>query len=62
MATLPQGWREGHEGEAICPHRDMSVCRECATRPEIVDVYGKHYWIDDAEERDALQREMAEAV
>src|SRR6266511_260708 len=38
---LPSGFREGHQGDLACPHRDCSVCPKCAAAyPEIVEVRG----------------------
>ena len=46
MARKPKGFRTGHDDSLACPHRDVSVCRKCATQyAEIVEVYGRHYWI-----------------
>lgn len=56
MTTMPRGWREGHGGDVACPHRDCSVCRECARRAEVVEVYGQHFWIPDPAERIAMAR------
>lgn len=45
----------GDEGNLICRHRDLSCCNTCANEyDEIVDIYGKHFWIDDAELRAEL--------
>lgn len=58
---LPRGWRRGHQDDLACPHRDVSVCPPCAAaHAEVVEVYGQHYWMPDAEERAALLAEMAE--
>jgi len=55
MARKPKGFRTGHDDSLACPHRDVSVCRKCATQyAEIVEVYGRHYWIADVAERRAL--------
>jgi hypothetical protein len=54
--SLPAGWREGHEGDVVCPHRDCSVCRECAQRAEVVEVCGRHFWISDPLERNAMRK------
>lgn len=49
----------GDEGDLICNHRDLSCCDMCANaHDEIVDVFGKHFWIDDADMRAQLM-EMA---
>ena len=43
------------DGYLICQHRDLSVCTSCATaHDEIVEVFGVHYWIPDADERQHL--------
>src|SRR5580765_4967327 len=46
----PRTFRTNADGSAVCPHRDLSVCRECAALPGVVDVYGAHYVLppDDA--------------
>ena len=54
---LPKGWQTGHGGDIACPHRDCSCCRECAKRPEVVEVYGQHFWVPDERERAKLQAE-----
>ncbi len=52
MTPLPHGFREGHQGDLACPHRDISCCPRCADHhPEIVDCLGVHYWIPDPVER-----------
>lgn len=49
---MPRGWREGLEGEAVCPHRDLSVCRVCEEEhaERVVNVFGKFYWASDVED------------
>lgn len=39
------------DGTAVCPHRDLSVCPECATA---------HYFVEDPTERDELREMLAE--
>ena len=57
MARKPKGFREGHTGNLACPHRDVTCCPQCAAKhPEIVEVYGQHFWIADQSERAALGR------
>lgn len=52
MKRLPRGFRRGHQGDLACPHRDVSCCSACAkAHPEIVDVYGQHFWVPDQQER-----------
>lgn len=48
---LPRGWRRGTQDEVACPHRDLSVCPTCATEPEVMDVFGAHYWVRNPVER-----------
>lgn len=53
---LPHSFREGHSGDLACPHRDVSCCSSCAhAHPEIVEVYGQHFWVADLAERVALK-------
>ena len=60
MSALPPGFREGHSGDLACPHRDVSCCRACAeAHPEIVEVYGQHFWVADPTERAELARMLA---
>jgi hypothetical protein len=55
----PRGFREGHDGSLACPHRDVSVCPTCAAKhAEIVDVYGRHFWVADPVERKQLIDDM----
>lgn len=62
MGRLPQGYRRGHDDSIACPHRDLSVCPGCAIlHPELVEVYGNHYWIADPKERETLKAEMVKA-
>jgi len=56
---LPKCFREGHDGSLAYPHRDVSTCEACERLyPQIVDVLGAHYWIDDPKEREALRSEV----
>jgi hypothetical protein len=59
---IPRGWRySGPNESAACPHRDLSVCAECAERyaDRLVDVYGATYWMETDAERDDLLAHMA---
>lgn len=52
MKRMPRSFRKGHDDSLACQHRDVSCCPQCAAKyEEIVDVYGKHFWIADPEER-----------
>lgn len=55
---MPRGWRTGLEGEAVCPHRDLSVCRVCADdhADKVVNVFGNWYWAADAADLDYLRK------
>ncbi len=61
MKRLPRTLRRGHDDSVACVHRDLSVCPHCADafKPELVDVYGQHFWMPDSVERMALLSEMA---
>ena len=51
----PTGWHEAADGTITCPHRDLTVCPDCAdTHPEAVNVSGAHFWIADPDERTEL--------
>ncbi len=52
-------YRTNADGSAVCPHRDMSVCADCATHPHIVEVFGAHYHLTDPADREALAEDMA---
>lgn len=54
ITTIPVGWHEASDGTLSCPHRDLSVCTECAARPEAVEVAGAYFWIPDPADREAL--------
>jgi len=57
IVTVPAiGWRENPDGSLICPHRDLSVCRECSAvyADVIVDVYGRWFYDPTGEIREAL--------
>lgn len=51
----PKHWHEQADGSLVCPHRDLSVCPDCAaSHVEAVDVFGQHFWIADPADRDAF--------
>jgi hypothetical protein len=56
--TMPKGWKTGHGGDVSCPHRDVSVCPDCAKRVEVVDVYGQAFWVSSAIARFDLLKSM----
>lgn len=59
MTKLPRGFRLGHDDSLACPHRDCSTCDLCEkAHPEIVEVYGVHFWVADLKEREKLKAEM----
>lgn len=63
MKKLPRNFRYDHDDSLICPHREVSCCDECAeAHEEIIEVYGRHYWEPDKQERDKLLAEMAAAA
>jgi hypothetical protein len=41
--SSPASWRTNADGSLVCDHRDMSVCRECAQHPLVLDCMGAHY-------------------
>ena len=47
----PRGWRTFPDGHLCCPHRDGSVCRDCATHPAVVEVVAQHVWAPTPAER-----------
>lgn len=54
----PKGWRTGHDGDLACPHRDVSVCADCARlHVEVIEIYGQHFWIASEAERAVLENE-----
>jgi hypothetical protein len=56
---MPRGFRVGHNGDLACPHRDVSCCDNCAkNNPEIVEVFGQHFWESDPVENATLRKEM----
>ena len=46
--------RHNADGSAVCPHRDLSVCADCASWEAMVEVAGVHYFVPDADERAEL--------
>jgi hypothetical protein len=60
---LPNGLRLGHDESVACKHRDLSVCPVCAAAfaPDLVDVYGQHFWVPDPAER-ALLHPLADCA
>lgn len=59
-ATTVIRFRSNADGTAVCPHRDLSVCTECASHPEIVEVSGAHFHIADPAERAELAAMLAD--
>lgn len=62
--SLPPDWLEGHDGGLACPHRNMSVCDACTKGPhahQVIDVFGVHFWVASAAERDELTVALATA-
>jgi hypothetical protein len=53
-------FRSNADGTAVCIHRDLSVCDECAKHEAIVEVIGAHYYVPNATEREMLRAELAE--
>jgi len=52
-------YRFNADGSAVCAHRDLSVCPKClAADPNLVDVIGAVYLVDDPDERAALRAAM----
>ena len=50
VTCKPKGFRE-FDGELICPHRNRSVCNDCATAyGNIYEAWGVHYWAHNIEE------------
>lgn len=62
MNTTANTFYVDHDGSVVCHHRDISCCPECATHPEIVEVYGVHYHVPDAAERAELLADIARTV
>lgn len=63
----PSTWRTNADGSLVCPHRDLSVCAECARHPEVIEVYGAHYWdpdesFDTERSRQAMARLYADGI
>jgi hypothetical protein len=59
MSTDPARWNTNADGSLVCPHRDMSVCRECAQHPQVLDVMGAHYIDHDGRLAAMLAEEAA---
>ena len=50
VTCKPKGFGE-FDGELVCPHRNRSVCNDCATAyGNIYEVWGVHYWAHNIEE------------
>lgn len=43
----PAYWRTDADGSLVCPHRDLSVCSDCATLPGVTEVAGAHFYDPD---------------
>jgi len=48
-------FRSNADGTAVCAHRDLSVCDECAKDESIVEVVGAHYHVPNPADRDELR-------
>ena len=59
MNRLPAGFRTNADDSLACAHRDVSVCTSCASRDDVVDVYGAHYYVPDAADRAHLAASLA---
>ena len=59
--TLMTGptFRTNADGTAVCAHRDLSVCDECAKDEAIVEVVGAHYYVPNPADRDELRSMLA---
>ena len=58
---MPKGFHEGHTGNLACQHRDVTCCQKCAgAHPEIIEVYGQHFWVDDPRDRANLVGSMSD--
>lgn len=42
-------FRQNADASIVCPHRSQSCCPDCATLPNVREVYGVHYYLTDAE-------------
>ena len=61
VTRKPKGFGE-FDGELVCPHRNRSVCNNCATAyGNIYEVWGVHYWARNIEELVVTVRMMADA-
>lgn len=36
-------WRTNADGSLVCPHRELSVCPDCAAHPDVIEVEGAHF-------------------
>jgi len=54
LAVPGPGYRTNADGSLACPHRDLSCCPTCAKHLGVVEVMGAHYFVPDADEREAL--------
>lgn len=57
-STAPK-FRSNADGTAVCAHRDLTVCADCATDETIVEVFGAFYHLPDPADREALAEDMA---
>ena len=64
QARPPKGFRENPStGQLYCPHRDVSCCAACEkAHPEIVKVYGQHFWLSSEREKKELLRQLAKTA
>ena len=54
-------YRTNADGSAVCRHRNLGVCPDCAAAdPELVEVVGAYYHVPDPDERAELQALVAQ--
>lgn len=60
---MPTKYRSNADGTAVCRHRDLSVCADCAAADEaLVPVSGAYYHVPNPAERAALAAALAEVT
>ena len=53
--ALPTGFHEQRDGTVVCPHRDLSCCKECrGTDERLVEVSGVTFFLPDPADRAEL--------
>ena len=60
MASTPKQFHVQADGSVVCPHRDLSVCADCAGDDRLVEVSGAYFYEPDPDARAELRAMLAD--